>query len=107
MNELIIETTDPTFIEDIRKLNKIGFIEVHEPMAKASEPNSISTAIEITIKILSPIAGALIIKWLKNRFRKPTSGKTTINNQTITNEINIENLQITINNIYPQNEKPK
>jgi hypothetical protein len=98
MNELTIETTDPTFLNDIRTLNKLGFIEIYEPMSMAKPLNKSISTIVITVNIFTSAAGGFFAKWLYDRYKKPSSGTTTINEIHITNNITVKELNIIIEN---------
>jgi hypothetical protein len=107
MNELIIETTDPEFLNDLKKAN-IPDIEIWEPMNHAHGLMDISLGIfQLSIEFSKDIAAGYIAAWLFDRLNKISSHETTINKKRIPDAITVEELLKIIKMIKKKKKQAK
>lgn len=95
--ELRIETTDLTFLKDLKNAN-IPDIQIFEPMAKAA--NSLEAfkivVTTITVSFITSVAANIFTNWLQNRNIEKGTRITSINNTKIINEITVKELLVII-----------
>lgn len=107
MKEITLETNDPNLILELRKLNKIGFIEMMEPMEMAKKLSDTQKIIlGATITFFTTTAGIVIANCINNYLSQHPDCHPTVNNEYINYQINIKNLEIIING-EPNNKRDK